>query len=184
MADASAIARPYARAVFELARERSALAEWSSALNVAAAVVREPRAKRFLANPELDDAQRAGFVEVVSQDTPGGALWRSREGRNLLDVLAENDRLAVLPEIAAQFDELKTREENKVKVTIVSAAEVDRKVVEQIAAALQKKLGRNVELTLEIDKDILGGAIIRAEDMVIDGSVRTRLERLAEALVE
>ena len=92
--------------------------------------------------------------------------------------------MPVLGEISEQFDALKAQAENKVKVTLVSATPVDTQVAEQVTQALQKRLGRSVELTLEVDEKILGGAIIRAEDMVIDGSVRTRLQRLAEALVD
>ena len=182
MADLSTIARPYARALFDLASAAGKLGPWSEALAAAAAVVGDAKAKRFLENPELGDEQRAGFVEIVSQDLKGGALWRSAEGKNALRVLAENGRLAALAEIAAQFDALKAQAENKVKVTLVSATAVDRAVAEQVTQALQKKLGRKVELTLEVDAAILGGAIIRAQDRVIDGSVRTRLQRLAEAL--
>jgi F-type H+-transporting ATPase subunit delta len=184
MADFSTIARPYARAVFDLANAAGKLGPWSEALRAAAAVIGDAKAKRFLANPTLTEQQRAGFVEVVSQDVPGGALWRSAEGKNLLQLLAENDRLQVLPEIAAQFDALKSQAENKVKVTLVSATPVDAAIAGQVTQALQQKLGRSVELNCEVDESILGGAIIRAEDMVIDGSVRTRLQRLAEALID
>ena len=114
---------------------------------------------------------------------PGGALLRTNEGKGFLRLLAENDRLTALPEIAAQFDALKAQAENKVKATLVSAAEVDAAVAEQVAQALERKLGRKVELTLAVDPEILGGAVIRAEDMVIDASVRTRLRELANALV-
>jgi F-type H+-transporting ATPase subunit delta len=184
MADFSTIARPYAKALFDLASETRALGPWSEALAAAAAVLADPNAKRVLANPALDDEKRAGFVEAICRGLSGAELWSSNEGRNFLRLLTENDRLPVLPEIAAQFDALKAQAENKVKVTFVSATQVDRSIVEQVTQALQKKLGRAVELELEVDASILGGAIIRAEDMVIDGSVRTRLQRLAEALVD
>ena len=183
MADLGTIARPYARALFDVASSAGTLGQWSDALHVAAAVVDDEKARQFLVNPALTEEQRAGFEEVVAQDAKGGALWRSVEGRNLLRLLAENDRLAALGEIAEQFDVLKARQENTVKVTLVSATAVDAAVADQVKQALEKRLGRSVELALEVDENILGGAIIRAEDMVIDGSVRTRLQRLAEALV-
>ena len=88
-----------------------------------------------------------------------------------------------MPEIAAQFDALKAQSENKVKVTLTSATQVDAALAEQVTKALTQRLGRAVELTLEVDASLLGGAIIRADDMVIDGSVRTRLQRLTESLV-
>ena len=96
----------------------------------------------------------------------------------------ENDRLQALPDIAAEFDRLKTRAENKIKVTLVSASEVDTAQAQTVTRALEKTLGRQVDLALEVDPTLLGGAVVRAEDMVIDGSVRSRLRRLAETLVD
>jgi F-type H+-transporting ATPase subunit delta len=89
----------------------------------------------------------------------------------------------VLPEIAAQFDALKAEAENKIKATLISATAVDAGVAERVKQALKKRLGREVELELTVDPSLIGGAIVRAEDMVIDGSVRTRLEQLARAMV-
>jgi F-type H+-transporting ATPase subunit delta len=183
MADFGAVARPYARALFDLASASAELDKWSKALEGAAAIAHDAVAKRSLARPDLGERQRIDLVQGVCQDLPGGKAWASQEGRNVLAILVENDRLAALPEIAAQFEELKAAAENKVKATLVSAVEVDSAIADKVAAALQKKLGRTVELTLEVDPAILGGAIIRAEDMVIDGSVRTRLQRLAETLI-
>lgn len=183
MADFGTIARPYARAVFDLARERDELGPWSDALGAAAAVVADADAKRALARPDLTEDRRVALVQGLFEAVPGGAPWLTPEGTNLLKVLVENDRLDALPEVAAQFDALKAQAENKVKATLVSAVEVDAAIAEQVTQALQKKLGRNVELTLTIDPSLIGGAVIRAEDMVIDGSVRTRLQRLAESLV-
>jgi F-type H+-transporting ATPase subunit delta len=113
----------------------------------------------------------------------GADLLDTVQGKALLALLAENDRLAVLPEIAAQFDTLKAEAENKVKAKLVSATAVDAAVAARVKQALEKRLGREVELTLEVDPSLIGGAIVRAEDMVIDGSVRTRLEQLARAMV-
>lgn len=183
MADLSSVARPYAKALFDLASAERKLREWSAALGVAAAVTADPDAKRALANPKLDDGSRAAFVGDVAGAVQGGELFKSNEGRNLLMVLAENDRLTALPEIAAQFDALKAEAENKVSVTVTAATPVDGALAEQIKKALEQKLGRAVELTLAVDASLIGGAVIRADDMVIDGSVRTRLQRLAEKIV-
>ncbi|HVY64829.1 MAG TPA: F0F1 ATP synthase subunit delta [Gammaproteobacteria bacterium] len=183
MADFSTIARPYAKALFDLASAEHTLPAWSAALAAVAAVVADVHAKRVLARPSLTETQRAELVASIATALPGGELLGTREGRNLLQLLAENDRLAVLPEIAAQFDALKARAENKIKVTLVSASPVDAQLAEQVTKSLTQRLGRAVELTLEVDPSLLGGAIIRAQDMVIDGSVRTRLQRLTEALV-
>ena len=183
MADSSTVARPYAKALFDLASAERALGKWSAALAAAAEVIGDANAQRVLANPSLKDAQRAEFVLSVAGAVPGAEAIGTPHGRNFLNLLAENDRLAVLPDIAAQFDALKAHAENKVKVTLVSATPVDAQVVEQVTKSLTQRFGRTVELTLEVDASLLGGAIIRADDMVIDGSVRTRLQRLTESLV-
>ena len=183
MADFGTIARPYARALFDIATEANDLGEWSEALAAAAAIVTDPAAARHLSSPELTDEQRAAFVEGFAGDVPGAARLTTPPGRSFLRLLAENDRLGALPEISSQFDELKSQAENKIKVTLVAATTVDPSVADKVASALERRLGRKVELELEVDESLLGGAVIRAEDMVIDGSVRTRLQRLAESLV-
>ena len=142
----------------------------------------EPAAKRVLAGPGLDDSKRAEFVRAASVGIKGAEVFETGAGKGLLALLAENGRLAVLPEIAAQFDALKMNAENKVKATLTSAVAVDKGVADQVARSLEKRLGRTVDLTLAVDPSLIGGAVIRAEDMVIDGSVRTRLEKLAHAL--
>ncbi len=183
MADFSTVARPYAKALFDLANGERKLPEWSAALGAAAAVLADANARRALANPAFDDGARAALVGSIASAIKGGELLTSVNGKNLLQLLSENDRLTALPEIAAQFDALKAEAENKVKVTVTAATQVDGTIAEQIKKALQQKLGRVVELTLAVDASLIGGAIIQADDMVIDGSVRTRLQRLTEKLV-
>ena len=183
MADSSTIARPYAKAVFDLANGERKLGAWSSALRAAAAVVADAGAKRALANPGFDDGARATLVGSIASAIKGGELFGTPAGQNLLKLLAENDRLTVLPEIAAQFDVLKAEAENTVNVTVTSATPIDKALAEQIKKSLEQKLKRAVELTLAVDASLIGGAVIQADDMVIDGSVRTRLQRLTEAIV-
>jgi len=183
MADTSTVARPYAKALFDLASGERKLGLWSAALRAAAAVVADAGARRALANPGFDDGARAAFVGSIAGAIKGGELLTSPTGQNLLKLLAENDRLTALPEIAAQFDLLKAEAENKVNVTVTSATPVDKALAEQIKQSLEQKLERTVELTLAVDASLIGGAIIQADDMVIDGSVRTRLQRLTETLV-
>jgi F-type H+-transporting ATPase subunit delta len=178
VAEFSTVARPYAKALFDVAN-----AEWSAALGAAAAVLADANAKRALANPAFDDGARATLVGSIAGAIKGGELLTSPVGKNLLQLLSENDRLTALPEIAAQFDALKAEAENKVKVTVTAATQVDGAIAGEIKKALQQKLGRTVELTLAVDASLIGGAIIQADDMVIDGSVRTRLQRLTEKLV-
>jgi len=183
MADTSTIARPYAKALFDLANGERKLAVWSNALRAAATVVADASAKRALSNPAFDDGARAALVGSIASAIKGGEVFATPEGKNLLQILAENDRLTVLPQIAAQFDLLKAEAENKVNVTVTSATPVDKALADQIKKSLEQKLKRTVELTLNVDASLIGGAVIQADDMVIDGSVRTRLQRLTEALV-
>jgi len=183
MADSSTIARPYAKALFDLASGERKLQAWSDALAAAAAVVADANAARWLANPGFDDGARATLVGSVASAVKGGELLTSPAGKNLLKLLAENDRLTVLPEIATQFEQLKAEAENKVNVTVTSATPIDQALADQIKKSLEQKLKRTVELTLAVDASLIGGAVIQADDMVIDGSVRTRLQRLTEAIV-
>jgi len=183
MADSSTIARPYAKALFDLASGERKLQAWSDALGAAAAVVADAGAKRALANPGFDDGARATLVGSIVIAIKGGELFSSAAGKNLLLLLAENDRLTLLPEIAAQFELLKAEAENKINVTVTSATPIDKALADQIKKSLEQRLKRTVELTLAVDASLIGGAVIQADDMVIDGSVRTRLQRLTEAIV-
>ena len=118
----------------------------------------------------------------MCEGVPGGKLLAKGAGENLLKLLSENDRLAVLPEISAQFEALKIEAESKVKAKLITASKVDAKQAAKVVEALERKLGRKVDLELVVDPTLLGGAIVRAEDLMIDGSVRSRLQRLAETL--
>ncbi|HEY5622831.1 MAG TPA: F0F1 ATP synthase subunit delta [Gammaproteobacteria bacterium] len=183
MADTSTVARPYAQALFDIASAGGTLAEWSGALAALAAVVADRAASAFLSRPDIGAEARAEFLTSVGKQVATGDLVDSDNGRNFIRLLIENDRLSALADISARFDTLKAEAENTVKVTLVTAVEADSAVSDRIAAGLEKRLGRKVELELKIDSELLGGAVVRAEDRVIDGSVRTRLEQLAESLI-
>lgn len=184
MADHTTVARPYAKAAFDVARAAGELDGWSRALAAAAGVVADEGARAYLSRPELGPREQMQFVESVCADLGDEAgVIGSAQARNLLGVLAENDRLEALPEIAAQYERLKHEAENRVRVTLVSASDVDDEQIATVKSALERKLGRQVELGVEVDGNLLGGAVVRAEDMVIDGSVRSRLARLADSLI-
>lgn len=175
-ADKTTIARPYAQAAFEEARERGTLAAWAEALATAAQVVRDPGVERLLGNPRVAPEQLAQLViDVVGPriDEPG---------RNFVRTLAENRRLDVLPEISTLFDRFRDEAEGTIDVTVTSAVELPADQRARLAAALEKRLSRRVELHCEIDTHLIGGAVLRAGDMVIDGSLRSRLERLEHQL--
>jgi F-type H+-transporting ATPase subunit delta len=176
MADKSTIARPYAKAAFEEARDRKRLGPWSDALRTAAAVVGDQRVEALVGNPRVTPEELAELVIEIA----GPQL--DEEGRNFVRTLAGNRRLPLLPEISALFDELKSEAEGVVDVTVTSAAPLDDSQRGKLAAALERRLGRSVRLECATDPALIGGAVLRAGDLVIDGSLRGRLERIAYAL--
>lgn len=186
MVDNNTIARPYARAAFAVARENNALEELSRSLGIAKDMLADGQVSRFLADPALTDEERLKFLTELFAKTAGSDsvfAGSSEHGRNFLKLLLEYGRVDVLPEISDRFDALKAEEENTVEVTVTSAAALSADQVNEIEQALKSRLGRNVTLSTETDTDLIGGAVIRAGDVVIDGSVRARLEGLANALV-
>jgi F-type H+-transporting ATPase subunit delta len=176
MAELSTIARPYARAAFEYARDNSVLAQWSEQLSAVAAVTLSSGMEAVLGNPSLTAAQQAQMLNGVC----GDAL--SVEVRNFVAILAGNKRLTLLPEIDTLFEQHKANQEKSVDVEVVSAFDMADETKEKLAAVLGKKLEREVKVSTSTDKDLLGGVLIRAGDLVIDGSVRGRLNKLSEAM--
>ena len=186
MADNHTIARPYAQAVFEIASDTKGLDKWSKALGVAKDLLSDGQATKFLANPTLTDSERLSFLTelFVSADGKTSILaGGDKQGTNFLKLLIENDRVSVLPEIGDHFDVLKANVENTVEVTVTSAAPLSIAQEQAIAKALNERLGREVILATEIDENLIGGAVISAGDVVIDGSLRSRLEGLSNALI-
>jgi F-type H+-transporting ATPase subunit delta len=176
MAERLTIARPYAKAAFAAAQAAGQLATWSRALNAAAAGVADASIQALLGSPRLPREQLAQiFIELV-----GGEIGET--GANFLRVLAENRRLGVLPEIAQAFDALRAEAERTVTATVVSATALDAPARAALVAALKQRLEREVTLECQIDPRLIGGAVIQAGDLVIDGSVRSKLERLGRAL--
>ena len=185
MADNNTIARPYAQAVFELASESGELATWAAALEGAGQLLESGEVVEYLGDPEFSDAQRLEFLTGLFASAGNDLLsGKDKKGTNFLKLLLEYDRVAVLPEIAAHFETLKAEVENIVDITVTSAAPISASQQERIAAAMRKRLGRDVTVTTEIDENLIGGAVIRAGDVVIDGSMRARLEGLATALTK
>jgi F-type H+-transporting ATPase subunit delta len=176
MADRITIARPYARAAFAEARAHERLEPWSEALEVAAEVVRDPRVQALLGNPRLTPEQLAQLVTGIAAAPLG------EKGANFVRTLAVNRRLAYLPEIAALFEKLKDAAQGVADVTVTSAAALDASQQRKLAAALHKRLKLTVRLHCEIDPALIGGAMLRSGDLVIDGSLRTRLDRIAYEL--
>ena len=186
MADNNTIARPYARAAFELASEKGDLDKWSAALTAAREVLADGQAVKFLARPTLTDEQKLSFLtELFKAVGPKTSILAggSKQGNNFLKLLLEYGRVAVIPEIAQHFEALKANVENTVDVTVTSAAPMSAAQQKAVTAALKKRLGRSIQLETKIDETLIGGAVIRAGDVVIDGSLRARLEGLSKALI-
>jgi F-type H+-transporting ATPase subunit delta len=176
MAERSTIARPYAEAVFQLAQQSGDFARWSEALELLATVTQEKRLAPLLGSPRIS---RSDLADLLI-DIAGPRL--DDVGRNLVRVLADARRLALLPEIRTQYNELRAEAEGTIDARLITAQPVGAAASDKIAAALSKRLNRKVTLTAETDPSLLGGAIIRAGDLVIDGSVRGRLERMTATL--
>lgn len=176
MAERITTARPYAKAIFALARKTNTLAQVAATLTRAAEVVADPRVHALLGSPHVTPAQLAEFVTGIV----GAGL--DENGRHFVSLLAQNRRLGFLPEIAALFEQMKAEVENAVDVEVIAASKLTPDQESRYAAALQKKLGRQVRLHTRVDSSLLGGAVLKAGDLVIDGSIKGRLERLATEL--
>jgi F-type H+-transporting ATPase subunit delta len=170
------LARPYAEAVFRLAQEQKNLAGWSEMLKLASAVATDPQMHSLMDNPRVP---RSRFVEFFL-DVLGKKV--GIEGANFIRLLAENHRVQLLPEIAALYEELRASAEARVEAEVVSATAIGAEQLKTIGAALKARLGRDVNLATRIDPSLVGGIVIRAGDLVIDGSVRGKLKALANYL--
>lgn len=176
MAEKTTVARPYARAVFEIAREQGALADWSAFLERGSLAAADKRVQALVNNPAVTREALAGLFIEICGDSAG------TDGASFLKLLAHNGRMAWLPEIAAEYELLRAEAENIVDVQVTSAVALDAAQRESFAASLRKRLGRDVRLHCDTDDTLLGGAVIRAGDLVIDGSLFGRLQRLAGAV--
>mgnify|MGYP003582883018 FL=1 len=176
MAELTTLARPYAKAAFEHAQAQQQLANWSAMLGLAAAVSQDDTMQRLLKAPRLTSAQKAAtFIDVCGDKFDAQA-------RNFIHIAAENDRLQLLPEISAQFELYKAELEKSVDVEVTSAFALNQEQQDKLAKVLSARLNREVRLHATEDSALIGGVVIRAGDLVIDGSVRGKLAKLAEAL--
>lgn len=176
MSSLTTLARPYARAAFDLAREAGDLAGWNAALEAASEVVSQAAAESFLANPAVKPAQAVKLLTDAIGDAAGATFVR------FLGVLADNDRLVLLPEVTRLYAALREEAEQRLTVRVVSAIALEDEQSQRMRAALAKRFGREISLENQVDPAVLGGAVIYAGDEVIDGSVRGRLARLQNSL--
>ena len=176
MAEISTISRPYAEAIFSLASESSNLGEWSDMLALAAMVAVDDDMQALISNTNVNKDQ----LTSIYLDVCGDKL--TELGKNTIKVLVESRRLSVLPEIARQFETLKAEAEKTVEAEVISAFEVSQEQQQQIADKLKQRLGRDVTLTCRVDNTLIGGVIIKAGDLVIDGSAIGQINKLSVAL--
>ena len=176
MAELTTLARPYAKAAFEYALAANKLQSWFEALEVSAAVADQDQVKKALAASGLSAEQKASvFVQVI-----GDTL--DEKVKNFIHTLASNKRLALLPYIRDLFAKMKAQQEKTIEVEITAAYELPVDLINKLAQSLSAKLNRKIDVNSSVDKSLLGGVVIHTGDMVIDGSVRGRLAKLAEAL--
>jgi F-type H+-transporting ATPase subunit delta len=176
MAELTTIARPYAEAAFELARAANALPAWSSMLRYVSAVVTEPAMARSLDNPKFTPGDKESLILSVCGDKLDAMA------RRFVRVLVEADRVAVLPQIAALFDELKNDAEGVATARIDSAFPLTDAQLAELKEALEKRFGKKIEATVNVDPELVGGARITVGDTVIDASVRAQLQSMANQL--
>ena len=176
MTERVTIARPYAKAAFAEASKTQRLAPWSEGLSVASQVSADERVKPLFGNPHVSPAQ---LVELISGI--GGASIDAEMGR-FLAVLAENGRLPLLPEIAQLYEKMRAEQERVLDVTLKSAVDLSADQRERFTAALRKRFDREIRLHTQIEPSLLGGAVLQADDLVIDGSVQGGLIQLASQI--
>ncbi|WP_444996251.1 F0F1 ATP synthase subunit delta [Aliikangiella sp. IMCC44359] len=176
MAELTTLARPYAKAAFEYALEAQQLAYWSDMLGFVAQVVCNESMQQLLTSPHFTkEDQRDAMLKVCE-----GGL--DEKASNFIKLLAQNGRLLALPEIEVLFNFLRAEFEKTIKAQITSATELNEQQITQLKEKLAAKLGRQIEVSVDINEDLLGGLIIQAEDLVIDGSVRGKLAKLSDTL--
>lgn len=176
MAGTSSLARPYARAVFELAQDAGDFESWSGALGFMAALVDNESIQDLINNPRVERERLSGLLDDLCGDrVPDKA-------RNLLHLMMDNDRLLLMPDVAAQYEILRAEAQQTIEAEVRSAKAMSDQQKTRLSEALEKRLGRKVNLTVHEDATLLGGAVVRAGDLVIDGSAKGRLEKLAGAL--
>ena len=179
MAEAATIARPYAKAAFLSARDTQALPAWTDALRQGAGLAADASIEDLITNPKMSIDQIVSiFAGLSGADDAVDQRWQ-----NFVRLLATNKRLHVLGEIAVQYEMLRAQYENELDVQLTSAVVLSAQQQHKLAAALNKRFKREIRLTTAVDPSLLGGAVIHAGDLVIDGSISGRLQRLAADLV-
>jgi F-type H+-transporting ATPase subunit delta len=176
MSSLTTLARPYAKAAFDLAEAGDNLAGWDAALKAAALVASDDTMADWLISPELDQQQALGIFSEAAGANADAAFGR------FLAVLADNGRLPLLPQVSIMFGDLREAAEGRLNVQVISAVPLDEDQSSRMSAALKKRFECDIELHNDVDASVLGGAIIYAGDQVIDGTLKGRLAKLENSL--
>ena len=176
MSELTTLARPYAKAAFEFALDKNNLSSWTEMLTFLSVITNDANMLNLLDSPSLTREKAAEAVLSVAE----GQL--DDKCANFVSLLASNGRLELLPEILALYEQYKAEHDKTVEVELRSAVELTKKQIEDLNARLETKLGRKVNINCQIDPAVMGGMIIRAGDLVIDASIRGKLNDLADSL--
>ncbi len=178
MAELVTIARPYAEAIFALAKERDELSKWSDMLTLLVTIFDDPRIQAAIANPKVTKADIERLILAVCGEQIDA------NARNFIQLLVENGRLSAVAEIRRLFDLLKSEDEGIVEAQISSAFPLDGQELEKIVSLLSKRYQKNISPTVDVDSDLIGGITVQVGDKVWDASVRGRLQEMAAALTK
>ena len=176
MAEISTIARPYAVAIFNLAKEEKTLSEWSDMLSLMSGIIKNEDINSFINDTKVLDTDREKLILNICGDKINAS------GQNLIKLLVEYKRLSILSEITLLFEELKAKDEGVIEAEIIMADQPDKKMVANLLKSLEKRFNKKIEGKVVIDKSIIGGTKIIVGDTVIDASVRGQLDNLAYTL--
>lgn len=177
MSDTTTIARPYAKAIFEYALDAKNLSQWSAILQDLTCAVLDENAKQFITNPAVTSAQQTELLLTLFARTDANEKELGTIEK-LIQLLAQNKRLMLLPDIKLLFEVLRAEQEKTLEVKVTSYADLSSAHQQQLISSLSKRLQREVTLNLSVDDSLLGGAVIHAGDLIIDGSVRGKLDKL------
>jgi F-type H+-transporting ATPase subunit delta len=175
MSELTTVARPYAKAAFDYAVEKNAVENWNAMLFFAAEVAKNSEIKAFLTGSATPESAAELFSAVCGEQLDDN-------GKNFIKVLAENDRLLALPQVLELYTALRAEHEKEIEVDVTSATELSEAQQQSLIASLEKRFERKVKLHCSVDGDVVGGLVVKAGDTVIDGTIRSKLDRLAESL--
>lgn len=182
MKDIQTIARPYAKALFELALKHQNLKQWHDALNVLRLTIEDGQMQKLIGHPEVTESMLVDILlDVVGKQPESKSMHEMV--KHALEVMADNHRLAVIPEVCHQFEALSAEHAKTCSGTVFTSVALDESQLQRLAAGLQKKLNKTVHLTQVVQPELLGGARVQIGDMVIDGTLRGRLQRMYQSLM-